>query len=265
PTAELAPFGELALELQGELGLLVRPDGTGEVVTLPEAPPTTSGNVFVLRGELGSDGSFAGRFSRTSSGFAQMDLRQSLASAATMSTTERERLTRAVANGVFEGAVGDSLTIFDGRDLNAVPRIGVSLRAPRAASRSGTDYILDVPLPAYPLSQLVAELESSPGRRYPIDVAEVFGPSTTTWSMEITVPEGWQAKLPASVQAVSRFGTYRSTYVQEGRTVRVERQISGGRGTEPPGRVGELISWLKAVAADDVRYLVFQTRTEGSR
>ena len=262
PTAELAPFGELAFELQGEPGLLVRPDGQGELVTLPQAPADKSGNAFALRGELGSDGSFNGRFSRTSAGFTQLELRQSLASASSMSASDRERLTRAVANGVFEGATGDSLTIFDGRDLNAVPKISVSIRAPRAASPSGSDYIFDVPMPGYPLSRLVAELESSASRRYPIDVAEVFGPSTTSWAMEITVPAGWRAKLPSNVDAASRFGRYRSTYAQDGRTVRVERQITGGRGTEPPERIGELITWLKAISADDVRYIVFETAKE---
>jgi len=264
PTAELAPFGELALELQGELGLLVLPDGRGELVTLPQASVDKSGNAFVLRGELASDGAFDGRFSRTSTGFAQMELRQSLASASTMSANDRERLTRAVANGVFEGATGDSLTVFDGRDLKAVPKISVNVHAPRAASATGSDYIFDVPIPGYPLSRLVSELEASPSRRYPIDVTDVFGPSTTSWSMEITVPAGWRAKLPANVAATSRFGSYRSTYVQDGRTLRVERRITGARGTEPPERVGELITWLKAISADDVRYIVFETTSKGT-
>jgi hypothetical protein len=261
PTAELAPFGELALELQGEAGLLVRPDGTGELLTLPAPPPDQSGNAFALRGELAPDGAFVGRFSRTSTGFAQYELRQSLASASSMSATDRDRLTRAMANSVFEGATGDSLMIFDGRDLKALPRVAVTVRAPRAASRAGSDYIFDVPLPSYPLSQLVAELEETPSRRYPIDIAEVFGPSITSWSMEITVPEGWRAKLPQSVDAASRFGRYRSTYSQEGRVVRVERLIQGARGIAPPEQVGELIAWLKVIGADDVRYVVFETQS----
>jgi hypothetical protein len=77
------------------------------------------------------------------------------------------------------------------------------------------------------------------------------------------VPEGWKAKLPTDVTAESRFGSYRSSYRQQGDTVWVERELTGARGLEPPERVGELIAWLKAIAADDAPYLVFSTPQQG--
>jgi transglutaminase-like putative cysteine protease len=258
PTAELAPFGELAPGLQGEFGLLVHQDGHGELLTLPETPPSANGSATVLRGELGTDGSFTGHYSQTVSGSAQYQLRESLSSVGNLTASERERMTRALAGGVFEGASGDSLSVFDGRDLDAVPRISLKINAARAATRSGPDYIFKLPIPSYPLSQLVAELESRSSRRYPIDVEELFGPSTIEWALEVVVPEGWRARLPSSVDAPSRFGSYRSTYAQDGRTLRAERRVTGRRGVEPPERIGELITWLKAIAADDVPYIVFE-------
>jgi hypothetical protein len=259
PTAELAPFGELAPELQGEFGLLVREDGHGELVTLPETAPAANGSATVLRGDLGADGAFTGRYSQTASGSAQYGLRASLSDASSLTTSERERMTRALAGSVFDGASGDSLSVFDGRDLDAVPKISLKIRAPRAATRSGSDYIFKLPIPGYPLAQLVGELESRTSRRYPIDVAELFGPSTVEWVLEISLPDGWRARLPSSVEANSRFGSYRSTYAQERRTVRVERRVTGRRGVEPPDTIGELITWLKAIAADDVPYIVVET------
>lgn len=259
PTAELSPFGELSPQLQGEVGLLVHQDGRGELVTLPDTPPSANGTVTVLRGELKPDGSFAGRYSQTASGSAQYGLRESLSSSAMMTASERDRMTRALAGSVFEGASGDSLSVFDGRDLEALPRISLAITATRAAARSGPDYIFKLPIPSYPLSQLVAELEARPSRRYPIDVEELFGPTTMEWALDITLPEGWRPRLPSNVEAASRFGTYRSTYAVEGRMLRVERRVTGRRGIEPPEAIGELIGWLKAIAADDVPYIVFET------
>jgi len=197
------------------------------------------------------------------SGAGEYSLRRSLASAPTMTAKEKDGLARALANQVFEGAAGDSLTLFDGRDLNAVPEISVRVHAPRAASRSGSDYILTLPLPSYSVSEMAAELEAHTPRRYPIDVAKVLGPSSVRWEFQLAVPPGWKAKLPGNVTAESRFGNYRSSYRQEGDTVRVEREITGARGMEPPERVNELIAWLKAIAADDAQYLVFSTPQQG--
>lgn len=263
PTAELAPFGDLDIGLQGEFGLLVRPDGRAERVMLPEQPVIANQTHNLIRGTLGPDGSFTGRYTEHVSGAGEYSLRQSMASVPTMTAKDKEGLARALANQVFEGAAGDSLTLFDGRDLNAVPEISVRVHAPRAASRSGSDYILTLPLPSYSVSGIAAELDSHTQRRFPIDAAKVFGPSSVQWVLELSVPEGWRAKLPPDVTAESRFGTYRSAYRQDGDTVRVERQITGARGIEPPERVGELIAWLKAIAGDDSQYLVFTTPSEG--
>jgi len=264
PTAELAPFGELDPDLQGEFGLLVKPDGSGERVTLPEAPPSVNLESNRIVGRLGPDGAFAGRFTERVSGSRQYRLRQSLTSVGTLSADQRGRMARSLANTVFDGASGDSLELFDGRDLDAEPRISVSVQAPRAATHSGGEYILTLPLPTYKVSPIVQELESHTTRRYPIDAARVFGPSTADWVVELTVPPAWRAKLPPGDTATSAFGSYQAAYTQDGQTVRIERRLVGARGIQPPERVGELIAWLKRIAADDAEYLVFET-TGGTR
>jgi transglutaminase-like putative cysteine protease len=263
PTAELAPFGDVDLGLQGEFGLLVRPDGESEHVRLPEEPVTANRTSNLIRGELHPDGGFTGRYTEHVSGAGEYSLRRSMASVPTMTAKEKDGLARALANQVFEGAAGDSLALFDGRDLNAVPEISVRVHAPRAASRSGADFILTLPVPSYSVSETAADLEAHTPRRYPIDVAKVLGPSSVHWELLLAVPQGWKAKLPADVTAESRFGTYRSTYRQQGDTVRVERELTGARGMEPPERVGQLITWLKAIAADDAPYLVLSTPQQG--
>jgi hypothetical protein len=77
------------------------------------------------------------------------------------------------------------------------------------------------------------------------------------------LPEGWRASLPPNVSATSAFGSYNAEYSQQGRRLRVVRTMTGGRGIEPPESVGALIEWLRAVAEDDVRYIVLKTDGSG--
>ena len=38
----------------------------------------------------------------------------------------------------------------------------------------------------------------------------------------------------------------------------VARTLVGRKGVEPPGRIGELITWLQNMGRDDVRYIVLE-------
>src|SRR5207247_483653 len=86
--------------------------------------------------------------------------------------------------------------------------------------------ILTLPLPELAGSGVAAALAADEGRRrFPIDVAKVFGPRTVTYELRLTLPEGWRAELPPPVTAVSAFGTYDARYSQAGRAWRAKRML----------------------------------------
>src|SRR6266566_135058 len=178
-TAELAPFGTLPPNEQGEFGLVVRPDGRGEEVTLPSESAAASQAKSMLEGELAPDGSVRGRLTVDATGRAQ-----------------------------------------------------------------------------YALRYLLAQLESSGPRRFPIDAAGVIGPITSSAELRVTLPPGWQARLPAAATAASVFGTYTAEYRQDGQELRVVHRFSGTNGIQPPERIGDLIAWLRDVGKADVHYVV---------
>ncbi len=255
-TSELTPWGELPPSEQGEFALVVREGGTGEEVTLPLDSATTNRTEIRIEGELSPEGVFAGRYSETRTGTEQYALRGAFNREFTAS--ERQQLARAVANSVYEGAQGDSVAVFNGRDLTATPRIAVSLRTTRAVQSAGGTHILTLPLREYASPGLVADLESRGPRRYPIDVAAVIGPVEEISEFRLRLPEGWRARLPQGIAASSEFGAYTSEYRQEGRELLVTRRMVGRRGTQPPDRIDALVAWLRAVARDDVKYLVLE-------
>lgn len=259
-TAELTPYGTLPPSEQGSFALVVHPDGRGEEVTLPEDPISSNLQSTLVEGELDKDGSFEGKYTKTAIGTRQYGLRSAMASSPQLSTTEREKATRAIANSVFEGASGDSLQLFDGRDLKATPRLSLNIRSSRVISDVGDTKILQLPLDSYSVPALIADLEARPTRRYPIDASEVFGTYEDVGEFKVTLPEGWHAKIPEDVDEQSAFGRYQAQYSQEGRLLTVKRSMTGAKGIQPPDAIGDLITWLRAVSKDDARFIVLERR-----
>jgi transglutaminase-like putative cysteine protease len=258
-TAELTPFGQIPSGYQGEFGLVVHPDGTGEEITFPQQPPSANRSATTLVGELSTEGVFKGKWEQLSEGAMQYSLRDAFSTKIT--EKQREQMTRSLANAVFEGALGDSLTIFDGRDLRATPRVSVLIDNAHPTTSSGGTYIFTLPLPNFASQGNVNDLEARrrrEPRRFPIDVARVIGPVESVNEMRVTLPAGWHARLPDNVTANSVYGHYSATYSQTGRELRVVRTLTGNRGTEPPEHVDTLINWLKDLSKDDVKYIILE-------
>src|SRR5438445_907759 len=175
-TSELTPYGELPPAEEGSFVLVVHDDGTFEEVTLPETAPAANRSDTRIVGELGADGHFTGRYTETKTGGLQYGLRR--AYARVLNKDELNRLTQALANGVFSGASGDSLSLFDGRDLRAKPVIAVSVHDAPVLSNSGGARIFALPaaLPNYSSPGLASSLERRKPRRFPINIAAVIGP-----------------------------------------------------------------------------------------
>ncbi len=255
-TSDLTPYGSLPPAEQGEFGLVVHPDGTAEQVTFPRDSASANRSELLVAGSLAPDGRFTGRMVQTVSGAQQYRLRAAFTTV--FSAEQRERMTRAMAGAVFDGASGDSLETFDGRDLLATPRIALVVRGGRATSSAGGSDILTLPIKNFAMPSLLSELAAAKGRRSPIDAEAVLGLTENVEEFRVTLPEGWKARLPAPVRAESRFGRYAAEYSQAGRELRVRRTIAGTAGVSGPERMGDLLAWLGEVNRDDVKYIVLE-------
>lgn len=255
PTSELTPFSELPPSDQNEFALVVHPDGRTEQVTLPMAAPAANVLETSIVGELSPAGLVTARLTEHAAGAQQYGLRDAFSSP--FDSTQRKELERSIAAGIFTGAVGDSLEIFDGKDLTATPRLSVVLRAGQAARQAGRSSILTVPFRSMAgFTATAADLAAREPRRFPIDAAAVVGPITTLQELRLTLPEGWHAQLPQGVHVDGVIGTYTSTYAQTGRELVVTRRFEGRRGVLPPDRLAEFITWMRAAARDDAEYIV---------
>jgi hypothetical protein len=248
-TAGDVPYGALPPDEQDGFALVVHPDGAVERVVLPVSPLADNRDESLLDGELSADGQFTGRVSVHASGNLEYGLRNSFSSR--LDSTARRRVADAIAAEFLAGASGDSLVIFDGRDLYVPARVSLAIHAPHATTSAGASDVFTLPMENFSRRSLVARLEARGPRRYPINVAAVNGYGVAHTELRVTLPEGWHARLPKDVDAASDFGVYHAQYRQEGRVLHVVRELSGQRGVQPPGRIGDLIAWLRAVSQDD--------------
>jgi transglutaminase-like putative cysteine protease len=256
-TADLAPYGDLPESDQGRFGLIVYPDGTSEQVTLPETPAGENLNQTVIIGALSSDGYVTATYQERGSGSRQYGLRSLFVGP--IDSLKRADFARSIATKLFPGASADSLQIFDGRDLTAEPRVALQIVHGLAARSSGGTVILTLPFPSMrAMADAATMLEARQPRRFPIDAAKVIGPVTTETELKLTLPAGWRVRLPPSVDVSGKWGNYQAHYQQNGDTLAVHRRLEGARGVYPPASLSDLAAWLRAVAQDDVSYLVIE-------
>jgi hypothetical protein len=259
-TVGVVPYGDLPVAEQGGFALVVHPDGSSEQVTLPRTPLTANRTTIRVVATLDSTGILNGAYEESGEGAAQYGLRNLFYNP--LDSAQRANLANAIAGKLFEGAEGDSLVGFDGKDLGAMARTTLLIRRGKAATPAGATMILHMPLAS--MSSLTAgakELEAQEKRRFPIDPAQFWGVRTSWTELAISLPTGWHAQLPKSVKASSPFGTYESSYTEEKGVLRLTRRIIGSREVQPPEKIGDFIAWLRAVGSDDAKFIVLSRGT----
>lgn len=256
-TASLTPLGELPFDYQGAFGMIVHPDGSVEEITFPKAPITDNSGSRRITGTLSADGQFTGTYEESGIGSRQYSLRSAFENP--LDSVQRAKAANAIAGHIFEGARGDSLTGFTGKDLVAHPKMSVIVRDGHAATMAGASMILTNPFGTMSaFSSAAQEIESAGPRLFPIDAAKIFGYGVTRMEFRVTLPDGWHAQLPAGVDASSEFGRYHSEYAQSGRDLVIKRTITGAGGDYAPDQLKTMLEWMRKIATDDAKLIVIE-------
>ena len=255
-TAGSYPLGLLPHSEQGKLGVLVR-EGDAEELRLPAPATGESQADYSIAGELSEEGIFNGTYLEMHKGSDAAFLRQIFSNAP--DSMMRASLPRAIAGSYFEGADGDSLRAFDGKDFSAPVRISLRITNGKPVTHAANLLLFTNPIrPMTSLARLAAELERGPKRTMPIDVAKLAPPTVTHIEVKIKLPAGWTATLPKNEKISGPLGNYETVYSQTGRDLFLSRTISGSTGILPPERINEVLAWFKAVGSDDSKLIVLQ-------
>ena len=258
-TSEFTPYGELPYDEQGELALVVHPDGATEEVQLPRTGPSDNTSVVRITGVLSEAGVFNGRYEEEDKGAMQYGLRSAFENP--LDSAAKANIVNSIASKYFDGAEGDSLTGFEGKNLAAATRVSLLIKNGKATSSAGDNEIFTIPLGN--MSGMVGaakQLETATERRFPIDAMNIFGNRTATVEFRMKMPAGWKAQLPSGVNATSPFGSYISEYAQEGNELRITRRTTGARGIFEPSKSKDVAAWFRAMAKDDAKLIVISKK-----
>lgn len=247
-------YGELPLGIQNGFALVVFPDGGNKEVTLPSDSPASDVTIIRLTGTLTSDGKFDGYYEEIAKGSIAAGMRKSFA--APLDSAQRATAARRIARQYFSSGEGDSLSAFDGRDYSASTRVKIQIRDANATTSTGNVVLLNIPFRNFAgMATIADDITRLPERRFPIDASKIIGRRANESEFRVILPDGWHARLPASVDARSVFGHYTTTYTQSGRVLTFTRRIVGSVGVFAPGRVEELVKWLKTIGSDDAKFI----------
>lgn len=254
-TSSFNAYGELPLSIQGGFGLVVLPDGRNEEVSLPTDTPASNIQTTRLVGSLSADGKFDGHYEEIATGSIAAGMRASFASP--LDSAQRSEAARRVARKYFASGDGDSLSAFNGKDFSAPARVSIRIRNANATTTAGSVELLNNPFSTFAaMASTADDIARLPSRRFPIDASKIIGRQTAIAELRVTLPEGWHARLPTGITAASVFGSYTTTYTQEGRKLAISRRLVGGAGVFMPSRENELVTWLRAIGHDNVKFIV---------
>jgi hypothetical protein len=254
-TSEFTPYGELPYAEQGELALVVHPDGTTEEKELPMSHPAENATSIRISGVLSADGMFNGQYEEDATGALQYGLRSVFENP--LDSTQKANAANSIASKFFDGAEGDSLVGFEGKDLRAKPHVSIGIKHGKAASSAGETEIFTIPL-GNTSGMLTAarDLENAKERKFPIDAARILGNRSTFVELRVKLPAGWKAQVPPGVKATSAFGSYESSYTQAGDELVIARRTQGAIGVYAPNRIKDVAAWFRDVAKDDAKLIV---------
>ena len=258
-TADIVPYGSLPPQEQGEFGLVVHPDGTSEEITFPSDPSASNKTEIHLVGALTPDGLFAGKWTRLASGAQQYAMRGSMSKSTKPDSTERARATLALANAIFDGSAGDSLQLFDGRDLAAEPKhLGADQAREGGVGRRRHGDPHD---PAAQLRRAQRHLGARSARRAEVSDRrrEGVGAAHGDRGAEADAARGVEGEAAAERHGVERVRDVRRGVLAGWATSCASRAGSRARkAMQPATKYDELMAWMKKMSADDAKYVILE-------
>ena len=243
PTDQYTPFGDLRGELQKNFGLLVTPEG-GELVSLPQMPPQSSGVTRVSKMTLDSFGTLQGDVHEIRRGDFGMQERYALKSV----SKDADRI-KHIETLLAQSLANFQLTKASVTNLqqNSQPFIyDYSLVSQDYAKHAGPLVVVRPHLIGSWSSDL---LETKEPREFPV---EFDGPQADTEDSQIALPSGYVVDdLPPPVDADYSFASYHSKTEATGNTIHFTRRMEIKELSVPVSKLDELKKFYRIIAGDE--------------
>jgi len=243
PTDEMTPFGQLRGELQANYGLLVTPDG-GDLIELPQLPPSASGIHRAGKFQLTANGGLAGEITETYVG--DSATRQRYFFRAAQKDADRVKYLESLLAGSLSTYQITKASVGNLNEWHLPFQYQYSIQAPSYAKTAGNLLLVRPRVLGHASRDL---LEKKEPRKYPV---EFEGPEESVISYDITLPAGYEVdELPAPVNVDYPFGSYHSKTIVEGNALKYTRRYEIKQVSVPVSQVEDLKKFYRIIASDE--------------
>ncbi len=254
PTSETTPFGDLPWTDQGANVLVVKDDGTGDLVETPLFPPDRNRIQWAVTASVDPTGDLEGTYRIDAWGQQRGDLAAFISE--TKPTEREDALARFMAR-ICPGAALESHEATTPSGPNDPLRLTIRFRVSRFLVRAGSLEVLSPHLVRFPY---VTRIAAYPTRQHPVFFDYLF---SETSEVRVYLPPGrGLKKLPAGLSLEGPGLRSTSSYgmVSEGgqKVLVVKRSLTVSRREIPAGEYSALREFLGAVTEEESRAVTLQ-------
>ncbi len=254
-TAEITPLGLLEPALRDKKALLIPGTGPARVETTPADPPYHFSELISMEGAIDDLGKLTARVRMVLRGDYEIGMR-----IAFRGTPKGDWKNLAPYLGVKAGLEGDvtDIKISDPADTEKPFEIEFNVAVPQYLDWSSKKEKMELPFAPFDLSQLKAR---KAGSTKPVKLGS---PSDVTYTVKLTLPVKYQARVPVPLKISRDYAEYVSNYKLEGQTLTGERTLRVRQRELPAEREQDYQAFVTALESDAAQTLSIESTVAGT-
>ena len=254
-TSEIAPVGLLSPRLRNKKALMIPTSGPARLETTPAEPPFLSSEVVSVEGTVDDLGKITAKAKLVLHGDAEMFMRY-MFRRTPKSNWKALGFYLGMASGVH-GEVTD-ISTSDSSDLTKPFEIEFNVTKSDFLDWSSKKVKVELPFPPFRLQQFGGRRAAS---KKPLELGP---PIDISYSLKITLPSKYQARLPLPLKVARDYGEYAATYKLEGQTLIGTRTLRLRQREIPAERLQDYQAFTAAARSDAAQTLALETDVAGT-
>jgi tetratricopeptide (TPR) repeat protein len=254
-TSEIAPVGLLSPRLRNKKALMIPTSGPARLETTPAEPPFLSSEVVSVEGTVDDLGKITAKARLVLRGDSEMFMRF-MFRRTPKSNWKALGFYLGMAGGI-QGEVTD-ITTTDPADLTKPFEIEFNVTKNDFLDWSSKKLKIELPFPPFRLQQFGPRKTTS---KKPLELGP---PIDVAYSLKITLPSKYQARLPLPLKVTRDYGDYAATYKLDGQTLTGTRTLHLRQRELPADRLQDYQAFTAAARSDAAQTLALETEIAGT-
>lgn len=254
-TSEIAPVGLLSPRLRNKKALMIPTSGPARLETTPAEPPFLSSELVNVEGTVDDLGKITAKAKLVLHGDAEMFMRYMF-----RRTPKGNWKALGFYLGMASGVHGEvtDINISDSADLTKPFEIDFTVTKSDFLDWSSKKLKVELPFPPFRLQQFGGRRGAS---KKPLELGP---PIDISYSLKITLPSKYQARLPLALKVARDYAEYAATYKLEGQTLIGTRTLRLRQREIPAERLQDYQAFAAAARSDAAQTLALETDVAGT-